>query len=280
MKPKAVVRRLRLPTGIELSYLARGSDEAVPVLLLHAWGESRRAFDRLVTLLPATVRLMVLDQRGHGDADVPGTGYSLADFAGDVEAFMDVAGLSSAILVGVSSGGYVAQQVAVDAPHRVAGLVLVGSPRTLQGRPPFADDVERLVDPVPESWVRESLTWFPTFHDVPRAYIEERVREGARTPAHVWRETFAGLCVAAPPTDTGTITAPTLIICGGRDELLGREQQEALASAIPGSELVTYEDAGHLVMWEQPERLARDLTTFVETLALRPSPAPERRDRT
>lgn len=81
MKPKALVTRLQLPTGLELAYLARGSDQAIPVLLLHAWGESRRAFDRLVALLPGTVRLMALDQRGHGDADVPDTGYSCVALA-------------------------------------------------------------------------------------------------------------------------------------------------------------------------------------------------------
>lgn len=270
MESKTVVRRLRLSTGIELSYLVRDSNQTVPVLLLHAWGESRRAFDPLVALLPDTVRLMAIDQRGHGDADVPDTGYSLAHFAGDVDAFMDAAALSSAILVGVSSGGYVAQQVAVTHPRRAAGLVLIGSPRTLQGRPPFAARVEQLHDPVPASWVRESLSWFPTFHDVPPWYIDDRVRDGARIPAHVWRETFTGLCAAAPPTDTGTITAPTLIVWGGRDDLLSREQQEDLASAIPGSELVTYENTGHLVLWEQPERLARDIMTFLEDLAPRP----------
>lgn len=127
--------RLRLSTGIELAYVARGPDRSVPVVLLHAWGESRGAFDRLIDMLPDTVRLMAIDQRGHGDADVPDTGYSLAHFAADVLAFMDASGVSSAVLVGVSSGGYVAQQVAVDAPQRVAGLVLIGSPRTLQSRP-------------------------------------------------------------------------------------------------------------------------------------------------
>lgn len=264
--------RVRLSTGIELAYLVRGPLQTLPVLLLHAWGESRGAFDRLVALLPDTVRLMAVDQRGHGDADVPDTGYSLAHFAGDVEAFMDATDVSSAILVGVSSGGYVAQQVAVNDPRRVAGLVLIGSPRTLQGRPSFADQVEQLLDPVPESWVRECLTWFPTFHDVPEAYIEDRVRDGARIPAHVWRETFTGLCTATPPTDTGTITAPTLVVWGGRDDLLDRQQRDDLASAIPNSKVVTYEDAGHLLLWEQPERLARDLTTFLDDLA----PSPER----
>lgn len=265
-----MVRRLELSTGIGLPYVAVGPSGTTPVLLLHAWGESRRAFNRLLGMLPDTVRVMAIDQRGHGDADMPETGYSLADFADDVEAFMDAAGLSSAVLLGVSSGGYVAQQVTVTNPQRVAGLVLVGSPRTLQGRPRFADEVEQLLDPVHESWVRESLTWFPRFHDVPQPYIEDRVRDGARIPAYVWRETFHGLCAATPPTDTGTITSPTLIVWGDRDELLGREQQEDLAGAIPGSQLVTYEDTGHLVLWEQPERVARDLTAFVEDLAQRP----------
>ena len=214
---------------------------------------------------------MAIDQRGHGAADTPKTGYALTQFADDVVAFMDAMGLSSAVLLGSSSGGYVAQQVAVANPSRVAGLVLVGSPRTLQGRPSFADEVEQLSDPVDAAWVRQSLTWFPRFHRVPESYIEDRVQDGARMPARVWRETFSGLCNATPPTDTGTISCPTLVIWGDRDELLTREQEEVLAGAIPRSRLVVYEKTGHLVLWEQPERLARDVTSFVDILAQRPS---------
>jgi pimeloyl-ACP methyl ester carboxylesterase len=213
---------------------------------------------------------MALDQRGHGDAERPKTGYSVAEFADDVVALMDAVGLPSAVLMGSSSGGYVAQHVAVTNPRRVTGLVLVGSPRSLQGRPSFADEVDDLSDPMDPAWVRRSLTWFPRFHEVPASYIEDRVQDGARTPAHVWRETLNGLCNAPPPTETGTITCPALIVWGDRDELLSREQEEDLAAAIPGSRLVVYENTGHLVVWEQPERVARDLTTFVESLPPRP----------
>jgi rifampin ADP-ribosylating transferase len=51
---------------------------------------------------------------------------------------------------------------------------------------------------------------------------------------------------------------------------LGRDQQEDLAGAIPGSQFVVYANTGHLVLWEQPDRVARDLIAFVEGLAPRP----------
>jgi len=258
-----VVRRVRLVTGVSLPYVVRGDPSGAAVLLLHPWAESLRCFDRLIPLLPPSLHVVAIDQRGHGDAGKPADGYSLASFASDVVAFMDAVGLTSAVLVGSSSGGYVAQQVAIDSPDRVAGLVLVGSPRSLHGRPAFADEVERLQDPVNPAWVRESLTWFPRVHHVPDWFVEARVQDGLRVPAHVWRDALMGLFTAPPPTDVGRIAARTLIIWGDHDDLLPRVDQQAMAAAIPGSRLVVYEDTGHLVLWEQPERLATDLTAFI-----------------
>jgi pimeloyl-ACP methyl ester carboxylesterase len=257
---------VHLRTGIDVCYIAHGDPSGVPVLLLHAWGESLGCFDRLTPLLPTTIRALAMDQRGHGDADKPADGYSLTDFAEDVTAFMDAMGLPSAVLVGSSSGGYVAQQVSISSPERVRGLVLVGSPRSLRGRTPFADEVDRLTDPISRAWVKASLTWFPRFHDVPEWYIEARVDDGVRMPARVWRQALAGLTEATPPTEAGTIDVPTLIIWGGRDELLRRADGDALAAAIPDSRLLVYSDTGHLVLWEQPERVAADLTDFVNHL--------------
>ena len=258
---------VRLGTGLTVAYIAEGDRSGVPVVLLHAWGESLASFDRLLPRLPATIHALAMDQRGHGTADKPAGGYTLPDLADDVVAFLDAVGLTSAVLLGSSSGGYVAQQVAVHAPDRVDGLVLVGSPRSLRGRPSFADEVDRLTDPIDRAWVKASLEWFPRFHDVPDWYLTDRVDDGVRMPARVWRESLTGLCTAVPPTETGTITAPTLIIWGGRDGLLSRDDQEALAAAIAGSHLIVYHDTGHLVLWEQPERVADDLTDFVKGLS-------------
>lgn len=151
------------------------------MLLPHAWGESRRSFDRLIPLL-AGCRIYAPDLRGQGEADKPVDGYSLAEQAEDVAAILDTLHVPRASVLGSSSGGYVAQQFAVAHPEKIAALVLLGCPLNLQGRPAFADEVDALADPVNEDWVRESLSWFPLLHEVPQWYIEERVRDGVSMP--------------------------------------------------------------------------------------------------
>ena len=146
------------------------------------------------------------------------------------------------------------------------GWSLLGAPRSLQGRPAFAGEVDRLTDPVDPTWVEESLTWFPRYQHVPDWYIKDRIHDGVRVPAHVWIAGLTGLTTAVPPSESATITAPTLIIWGEHDELLPPQDGHLLAAAIPGSRLSVYQDTGHLVLWEQPERVASDLAEFVAGL--------------
>lgn len=252
-----------------------------PLLLVPGWGESSGVFDRLVELLPprlvpVPVNVPVnvpapANVREHERTGARATSYAVPDLArGLADVLMgsefSAPNLAGPVVVGTSSGGYLAQQVAVDHPELVSGLVLVGSPSDLRGRPPFADEVRALTDPVDPEWVRHSLTWFPRHHDVPQWYIEDRVRDGQRLSAQVWRATFEGLCAATPPIERGPIRAPTLIIHGERDDLLGLGQAQALVQAIPAASLVTYPDTGHLVLWECPDRVAADIVAFVDTL--------------
>ncbi|MET3172524.1 UNVERIFIED_ORG: pimeloyl-ACP methyl ester carboxylesterase [Arthrobacter sp. UYCu721] len=261
------VRDLRLRTGITVPCLTHGDADAdaKPVLLLHAWGESRGSFDRLIPLLTG-FRVYAPDLRGQGGADKPEGGYSLAEQAEDAAAILDALNVPRAVVVGSSSGGYVAQQLALAHPQKVAALVLVGAPLSLYGRTPFADEVDALTDPLDEDWVRNSLTWFPVVHEVPGSYIEGLVRDGLRMPAHAWKGILNGLCEATPPTESGTIHAPTLILWGAADGLLPRKEQETLAARIPGSVLKVYPDVAHPVLWECPAQVAEDTTAFLSLI--------------
>jgi pimeloyl-ACP methyl ester carboxylesterase len=259
------VRKLRLGTGIEVPCFIGGDAAAKPLLLLHAWGESFGSFDRVAPLL-ADFRVYAPDLRGQGDADKPKDGYSLAEQAADVCWILAALDVPRAFILGSSSGGYVAQALAVDHPERVAALVLVGAPLSLRGRPAFAEQVEALADPVDASWVRDSLLWFPLQHEVPAWFIDDRVFDGTRMPADVWKSMLNGLCTAAPPTEARSIDTPALILWGGRDHLLSLEDEKTLASRITGSVLKVYPDAGHLLLWECPEQVAADAREFLGAL--------------
>ncbi|MFJ4284698.1 alpha/beta fold hydrolase [Paenarthrobacter nicotinovorans] len=268
------VRTVPLKTGISLPCFVQGNleqtvdDGGRPLLLLHAWGESWRSFDRLIAALPGLV-IVAPDLRGHGAADKPADGYSLSEVVEDVASVLAALGVEQAHVLGSSSGGYVAQQLAVSHPDLVSSLTLVGVPLTLHGRPPFAAEVEQLTDPISEDWVRESLAWYRMLHAVPTSYIEDRVQDGRAMPASIWKASLRGFYEADPPTKTGVISIPTLILWGAHDHLVPRQHQETLVSRIQGARLQIYEGTGHLVLWECPERVAEDLTRFLGGLFTR-----------
>lgn len=258
-----------LGDGLKVPYVEQGDPDGVPVVLLHGWLDSRRCFDQLLAGLPERVRAFAFDQRGHGDAAKPAHGYGLRDFADDVGAFMDEVGLEAAVLVGASSGGYVAQRFAVDDPGRTLGLGLLGSPRSLRGpRPGFADVVATLEDPIDAAFVRE-LNDGMVGRAVPEVVMAMLCDENLKVPARVWRDALEGLLAAEPPLDTGRISAPTLIVWGARDSLLPRADQEAMAAEIPGARLEIYAEVGHAPVVEAPERVAADLTALCDAIAAR-----------
>jgi non-heme chloroperoxidase len=256
-----------LSTGVRLPYVEQGDPAGVPVLMLHGYTDSWRSFELLLPHLPPRVRAIAVTQRGHGDADRPATGYQPEDFVSDVAAFMDALELPAAVLVGHSGGSYTAQRFAIEHPDRTLGIALVGAFRALHGKPELHElwqAVAELRDPVDPDFVREFQESTAT-QPVPVEFMEAVIAESRKVPARVWQATLKGLLDAEAPTETGTITAPTLILWGDRDTLCTRRDQEALVAAISGARLVVFQGTGHAVHWEQPERVAAELAAFVET---------------
>lgn len=271
MSPAPALRSAQLAGGLKLPYAEQGHRSGVPVVFLHGYTDSWRSFEPLLPHLPRSIHAFAMTQRGHGDADRPASGYGLEELAGDVAAFMDAVALEAAVIVGSSSGGYIAQRFAVDHPERTLGIVLIGAPRSLRDKPAvsrFADSLSELSDPIGPAFVREFVE-STLSRPVPPTFLEAMIGESLKVPLHVWKATLHGLLEAVPPTEIATIAAPALILWGDRDEFLPRSDQEALAAAIPGSRLVIYEGAGHALLWEEPERVAADVVALAEEAACR-----------
>ncbi|CAM3207612.1 alpha/beta hydrolase [Nocardioides dubius] len=257
------MHRITVAPGIRLAVHEQGT--GIPVLLVHAWGETHRSFDRLLPRLPATTRLIVPDQRGVGDSSKPPGGYDVGTLGHDLVHLLDALEIERCWLVGTSSGGYLAQQVAVTNPERVLGLVLVGAPGDLSAvdASGLTDLLTHLSEPLTDDDVASLLGAF-TFHTpVPESFLQSQRTAVAGIPRRVWLASFEGLISATPPLERGSITVPTLILWGADDDVLPREQATLLRAAIPGSRLVIYPDTGHLVLWEQPSRVAADIVEFI-----------------
>ncbi|GHH79133.1 hydrolase [Kitasatospora indigofera] len=262
------------PAGsvVRLPFAEQGPRTGLPVVLLHAVGDSWRSFEPLMAHLPDTLRVLAPSQRGHGGASCPPQGYRPAHFAADLAAFLDRTGVERAVLVGASSAGFTLRRFAAAEPGRVAGLVFLGSPAQLADKPGVAairEWVDGLTDPLDPVAMRELVDSMVS-RPLPEDFAELMTREAVRTPARVWRETFHGLLDEPPPARLGELTAPVLVIWGERDQILPRSDQDRLTAAFPRSTLLVHEGAGHVVQWDDPVRTAADLTVFTAACARRP----------
>jgi non-heme chloroperoxidase len=258
----------RLSTGLRVHYAEQGDREGEAIVFLHAYVDSWFSYGRVLPLLSPSYHAFAPDQRGHGDSDKPVCCYTANDYAADIDAFMEAVGIEEATLVGDSSGGLIAQRVALDYPARVSRLVLIGSPTTLVNneivRELGEETFSELEDPVSPEFAREFV--LGTFDQpVPEEFLEKAVSQSLKVPARVWRDYWEGVALAVDDTSRlGEIVAPTLILWGEQDALLPREEQERRAAVIPDATLVVYPDTGHLAHWVRPEWVVRELEAFIE----------------
>jgi non-heme chloroperoxidase len=256
----------RLPSGLCLQFAEKGSRDSQAVLMLHGYADSWFSYSRILPLLPATVRAVVPDQRGHGGSDRPLDGYAPDDFAEDALQLLDTLGIERAVVVGHSMGSFIARRIAVKAPERVERLVLIGSAITAHNEATrqLLKEVETLADPVEADFVRAFQS--STIHrPLPADFFEQIVAESLQVPARVWQAALSGLLAADFTADFALIRCPVLILGGDRDGVFPRAEQEHLATSIPGATLKISPDIGHDPQWEAPDDVASDLLAFLQS---------------
>ncbi|KQV04724.1 MULTISPECIES: alpha/beta fold hydrolase [unclassified Kitasatospora] len=262
--PEIALKTARLREGLALPYAEVGAPGGTPVVFVHGWADTWRSFEPLLRRLPAGLHAYALTQRGHGDADRPPDGYAPAELAEDLLAFLDTVGIGRAILVGGSSGGVQARILAGRHPHRVAGLVLLGVPATLADKP-MAREVRARVQELRDPVGREFAAAFSsglTDGGVDPDFLQTMITESLKAPARVWRDTMLGLLDTDLRATLDGISVPTLVVWGDRDDLLPRADQQVILDAVPGARLIVHQGAGHLVYWERPDEVTRDIAAF------------------
>jgi len=89
------------------------------------------------------------------------------------------------------------------------------------------------------------------------------VASAAGVPPRLWTLFAPDVHNAETAAGLASIKVPTLLVWGDRDAMLSRKDQDALLARIKGSRLIVYSETGHTPHWEDPQRFAADLVTFM-----------------
>jgi len=249
--------------GAEIYWKVEGSPANPPLVLLASIGTDMDLWAAALPSLRTHFSLLRIDTRGHGASDAPPGDYDMAMLANDVGAAMDAAGLASATVAGVSLGGMMAMQLALDAPERVTGLALVCTSATMD-RSAWSTRVDKVREEGVAGIVDLVMSRFlsPAFVAA-RPEVADTVRRGLLAMELAG---YAG-CAAAI-RDMGLadrlsdIACPTLIVTGARDSSTPIEGHgEHLIARMPHALHVAL-DAAHLAPLEAPDELAAALIDF------------------
>jgi 3-oxoadipate enol-lactonase len=235
-----------------------------PVVLVHGLGGDHDMWLYQVPALCTRFPVLTIDLRGHGQSTKPKQDFTMADMARDVVRLFRSLGIERAHVGGLSLGGMVALQLAVDYPLTVASLVLAD---TLCGAPPGAEDLIRAALQLIEDnsmavVARERITNAFSEHVDPvmRDYLIDRVASNDKT-AYV-RAARAAFGISLR-NRLAEITAPTLVIVGEEDRVTPIPMSEELAAGINGARLVRIPGAGHISAIERPQEFNRALLEFL-----------------
>jgi len=264
----APLRRIKLSTGVELEYAEQGELTGTPVILLHGYTDSWRSFESVLPYLPHNLRVFAITQRGHGNSSKPDSGYHPTDFAADIAAFIKMMDLGSVIIVGHSMGGVIAQQFALDYPHLMKGLVILDSAASFKDNPglqEFLKEVSGLMDPVSYQFANEFQN-STLAKAIDPSYYAVLTLESVRVPARVWKAALSSLMSVDLSARLNQIDKPALVFWGDKDAICPGTDQKVLVNGIKHARLIVYEGTGHALHWEEPERFAKDLTEFINTI--------------
>ena len=265
------LRSIDLSTGVSMEYVECGETNNDVIIFLHGWLDSWYSWSQVVGQFTDRYHVFVPSLRGHGLSSKPDTSYSMKEHALDLRAFMDQLGIASSSFVGHSMGAVICQQLGFDVPNRVEKIVLVGGAANITKNRPvteLVDLVSTLQDPVDQTMVKEFVQslFYRDFSDN-IFFVDRLVREELLVEAVTWRNGLDSIMAVDNRPDLPRIKSPTLVIWGDQDQLFSEQDQTDLIEGIPNSELLIWENVGHAMQWEDPQRMVRDVREFLSLSA-------------
>ena len=263
-----VDKQIDTTDGIHWAYLDSETTNDLPaVMLVHGFGADSSNWVRMVNELEGEYRFIVPDLPGHGDSTRDlSLDYSIEPQAQRLLTLADALDVDQFHIAGSSMGGAISISVSLQAPQRVLSLGLLNAAGVTLVTPEFAALIEQgnnpLIPQTPDDmfttmdWAMADAPWMPDF------FVTEmgKLKAANYDVAVKVHDDINGEMQYAERL--GEIRAPTLIVWGELDRLLGLDNAEVFDQQIRNSRAVILKDIGHLPMAEAPAKTADALRRF------------------
>ncbi len=250
---------------IETYYEIHG--EGQPIVFIHGAAGSHDNWYPQVEYFSERYQILVYDIRGHGQSAGSERKYSCNLFANDLNVLLNKLELSQPIICGLSLGGMIAQEFAVNFPSTLTGLVLADT--AVASALTFSDKLQKLFFPAslvkmyikrkdPEDYARWSFGYFDMKEDVREYLIQEQLRMNQGEFLKLIDAIYGFKLL-----DLTKIKVPTLVILGEHERKAVFPHADKMIEEIEKSEKVIIADAGHASNLENPEEFNRALEVFL-----------------
>ncbi len=256
------------PTSDSVPAVIRGTGP--PVVFLHGYPLNHTIWNAQLSPLSRNRKVVLLDLPGYGLAEGREVPTTLQGFSEAVHSLFDRLSLGPATIVGHSFGGYVALQLYRDHPDRFRALALLSTrseadtPDTKAKRMATVKRLEAPGETLDLGATVQSLVADPTWRQRPAVLQTIRGIVESVPPSTLIPTLQA---IADRPDLTpmlASIRVPTLVLWGEQDELIPKEQTQALVHRIPRSVGVGFPDAGHLAPLESETAFTAAMQRFLE----------------
>ena len=266
---------------LRFHYLDWGYPDSPAMLLLHGFAQTCHSWDFVALSFCDRFHVMALDQRGHGDSDwSPDGDYSPEAHQRDLHAIVEALGLNDFVLIGLSMGGRNSFTYAANSGDKVKALVIVdAAPENLRGG---GENIRRFVQQEDElDSVDEFVARVQRFN--PRRPVEQirgsilhnlkQLTNGKWSWKYDKRLRSPERRMGSDPQAAErlwgyveSLRCPTLVVRGGASDVVALETADAMRGRIPNGRLATVENAGHLVMGDNPAGFQRAVAGFLAEL--------------
>ena len=256
---------------IEIGYKMFGKGD--PILFIPGFSMTMDMWEPMLNKLPLNHTIILFDNRGIGQTTAgndTAAAFTIEQFANDTAALIDALEVKQPVdVLGLSLGGFIAQELALLHPEKVNRLILVASScGGNQTVPPQVSpqDFKSMVSGnateelflhtlFPQDWIKNNTEYIENEFIFPMGKVSSENLQRQSAAAGNWSGTCERL---------SEISMPTLVITGTQDITSPPANSIRLAEKIPGAWLVQIEGGGHGVMFQDPEKFAEVVETFME----------------